>query len=75
MRRFRDGEEREWEVVVGRESWGGFWAIFVPRGHEGRIRQTMLGAESRDGASRELEALDVSGLRRLLEDSEPKELG
>lgn len=72
MRRFEDGGGRGWEVVVGRESWGGFVAIFVPRGDHGQIRQSMLNAESRGAASRELEELSPEDLRALLEKSEPK---
>lgn len=74
MRRFEDAERRAWDVVVGRESWGAFFAIFVPS-HEGAVvRQALLGAEDPVEASRELDALDEDGLRRLLDESKPKEL-
>lgn len=75
MRRFRDHEDRGWEVVVGRESWGAFFAIFVPRDHDSRIRQTMLDAGSQKEATREIEELDREGIRELLEESKPKDLG
>lgn len=75
MRRFRDHEDRGWEVVVGRESWGAFFAIFAPRGHDSRIRQTPLEAKSQDEAAREIESLDRESLLELLEESKPKDLG
>lgn len=75
MRRFRDRGEREWDVVVGRESWGAFFAIFVPRGHDAAVRQSPLRAESQETASREIEEMDRSGLCALLDEAEPKNLG
>lgn len=75
MRRFQDREGRDWEVVVGRESWGAFFAIFVPRGHDAGVRQSMLDAGSQEEAARELDGLGRDGLRELLGESSPKELG
>lgn len=75
MRRFRDGEGREWEVVVGRESWGAFFAIFVPRGHDAPVRQSLLDAGSQSEASRAVDERDEGALRELLEGSRPKETG
>ena len=73
MRRWTDGSGRAWDVVAGRESWGAFFAIFVPRA-EGTVRQAPLEAESVEEASRALAELDDDGLERLLADSEPKEI-
>ena len=75
MRRFRDGEGREWEVVIGRESWGAFFAIFVPRGHEAAVRQTMLDAGSQGEASEIVDDGDDGAMRELLAESRPKEMG
>lgn len=74
MLRLDDAEGRSWDVVVGRESWGALFAIFVPR-DGGRVRQTILEAESTDQAHRELEAMDDAQLRELLDRSEVKDLG
>lgn len=75
MREFEDAEGRRWDVVVGRESWGAFFAIFVPREEGPVIRQTLLLGQSNEDAVRELEALDRDGLICLLDQSERKELG
>lgn len=61
-------------MVAGRESWGAFFAIFVPRG-EGVVRQAPLGAASTEEASRELAELDDDALETLLGESVPKEMG
>lgn len=74
MRRYTDPDGREWDVVAGRESWGAFFALFVPR-EEGEVRQTPLEAESTEEASRILAGLEDDGLARLLADSVPKEIG
>lgn len=75
MRLLVDPEGRRWDVVVGRESWGSFFAIFVPRGGADGPRQTLLGGVSNEEAERELEALDEDGLARLFQKSEPKDIG
>lgn len=74
MRRFTDAEGRGWEVVVGRESWGAFFAIFIPR-EEGAFRQTMLSGSSYEEATRELEGLDGQALTDLFQRSDPKTIG
>lgn len=74
VRSFSDPEGRPWDVVLGRESWGTHYAIFVPAG-AGRPespRQTMLRSGAYDAAWRELEELDDAGLTRLFQASEPK---
>lgn len=74
MRGFTDAEGRSWEAVVGRESWGAFFAIFIPR-EEGAVRQVLLSASSYEDATRELADLDAPALRDLFRRSEPKTLG
>ncbi|MFW6201354.1 MAG: hypothetical protein ACOC8B_02145, partial [Gemmatimonadota bacterium] len=46
MRRFTDADGREWDVVLGRESWGVHYALFVPRGRtrSATSRQDLLDA-------------------------------
>jgi hypothetical protein len=73
MRRFQDAEGWGWEAVVGRESWGAFFAIFVPAA-AGEVRQTQLQAATWSDAERELEAVDERGLNELLARSSPKSL-
>ena len=73
MRRFRDPSGRPWEAVVGRESWGAFFAIFVPTAGDA-IRQTQLDAGSWSDAERELDELDEPGLHEMLARSTEKSL-
>lgn len=72
MRRIRDAEDRSWDVVVGRASWGVFQALFVAvEGNE--VRQADLGATAHDEAERFLGDLDEDALRELFERSRPRE--
>jgi hypothetical protein len=74
MRRFTDAAGRPWDVVVGRESWGTLYALFIPAG-VGRaesIRQALLRSESYEGAQLELDGCEEATLARLFEQSEPK---
>jgi hypothetical protein len=73
MRRFEDAQGRAWDVVLGRESWGVLYALFVPAGHQAPIRQALLRAEGYDAAQTELATLDESALMRLFEQSSVKE--
>lgn len=75
MRQLQDDRDRSWDVVVGRESWGAFFAIFVPRGHDAAIRQTSLDAGDRADAAREVDGMDREELLELLRKSRPKETG
>lgn len=73
MRRFQDRQGRTWDVVVGRESFGALYAIFVPAaGNPADPLQTMLRAESPQAAQEELERLSQAQLEELLERSDPK---
>jgi hypothetical protein len=74
MRRFRDPEGHSWEAVVGRESWGAFFAIFAPASAGDEIRQTQLDAATWSDAERELDVLDDAALQQLLGRSTPKSL-
>lgn len=75
MRKFNDERGRTWEVVVGRESWGTFVALFIPDASDAEVRQASLGARGRREADEEVEALSEGELRTLLERAEPKHLG
>ena len=76
MRRFVDREDRTWDVVVGRESYGALYALFVPAaGNPAEMRQALLGAESRGGADSELDAFSQEELEGLLQRSDPKGMG
>ncbi|MBW3552261.1 MAG: hypothetical protein KY466_02055 [Gemmatimonadetes bacterium] len=76
MRRYTDSEGRPWDVVLGRESFGALLALFVPAaGNRAPPRQSMLGAESRQGAATELADLEPAELDALFERSQPKETG
>jgi hypothetical protein len=67
MRRFRAADGSSWEAVVGRESWGAFFAIFAPVGAGADIRQAQLEAGTWADAEREVDTLDEAALRGLLE--------
>jgi len=73
VRRFDDPEGRSWDLVVGRESWGSFVALFVPRGDGGKgVREAPLDAPARDQAEKEVGSLDREGVLRLFRSSRPK---
>jgi hypothetical protein len=73
MRRFEDTHGRRWDVVLGRESWGALYALFVPLGHDEAIRQTLLNAVAYDAAQHELDAMPASELATLFQRSTIKE--
>ncbi|HET6228901.1 MAG TPA: hypothetical protein VFE05_02415 [Longimicrobiaceae bacterium] len=70
MRSFLDGDGREWDVMVGRESWGNLVLLFSPR-HAGENRVAPVAVETRRQAEDELAALDDRGLRERLAASAP----
>ena len=72
MRSFLGSDGREWEVVVGRESWGALFAIFMARKGQDPPRQTMLEGTSVDEALRTILSMEEEELRALLERSCPK---
>jgi hypothetical protein len=72
MHRFRDRTGRDWDVVIGHESWGALLALFVPVDGDG-VRQTMLNAAGYNEAHQELDTLGQAGLQALLDLSVEKE--
>lgn len=76
MLRFTDRSGLEWDVVLGRESWGAIVALFVPRTERAvAVRQVALAASSYDLAVQELNSLDQSALQALLDRSAIKQEG
>lgn len=77
MQRFTDSSGTEWDVVLGRESWGALLALFVPvRRDTGKpVRQAPLHASAYDAAASELNELDHAALQQLLDRSVVKEEG
>jgi hypothetical protein len=74
MRRFEDRAGTFWDVIVGRESWGANYALFVPAtGTAADVRQAILRGASFEDAVTELDDLDDEGLQRLLDNSTIKE--
>jgi hypothetical protein len=72
MRTFRDEGGRDWDVVPGRESWGGIVALFIPRGDATIVRQVALDGSSPLEAASQLSELSEDELRALLRESEPR---
>jgi hypothetical protein len=71
VRRYVDEQGGEWDVVLGRESWGALLALFVPR-VAGTARQALLRASDYNAAQQELDALDDRALGELLSGSTEK---
>lgn len=75
MRRYTDPRDREWDVVVGRESFGALYALFVPSGEtRAETRQALLQQESKARAQAAIAAMSEEELNELFERSEPKRL-
>jgi hypothetical protein len=76
MVRFMDRSGLEWDVVLGRESWGSIVALFVPRtAADVPVRQVALTASSYDAAVQEITAYDSAALQALLDRSSIKQEG
>lgn len=75
MRRFDDAEGREWEAVIGRESWGSFVVIFVPVGGSAAPRQAPLRATGHEEASAELARMEAGELAALLQQAPGMDIG
>ena len=73
VRRFRDAYGAEWDVVIGRESWGTLCALFVPRAAGVQIRQVVLPAVTPLEAESSLDEMDDQALNGLLERATIKE--
>lgn len=75
MRRYTDPRGREWDVVVGRESFGALYALFVPAGEtRAETRQALLQEESKRKAQIAVEAMSEEELNELFQRAEPKRL-
>ena len=72
MRAFRSEDGFEWDVVVGRESWGTIVAMFIPRQGNASPRQTVLESVSADGALEWIRELSAEQLQDLLDKAELK---
>jgi hypothetical protein len=72
MRRLTDAQGRAWDVVLGRESWGGLLALFVPA-DGGTVRQAPLRSDAYGAADHELETMDDDALHALLRVATEKE--
>lgn len=75
MRRYTDPRGRTWDVVVGRESFGALYALFVPAAEtRAETRQTLLQSDSQTAARESLGAMSDDEMNELFERSEPKRL-
>lgn len=75
MRRYTDSRDREWDVVVGRESFGALYALFVPSGEtRAETRQSLLQQDSTAAAQAAIEAMSDDEMDELFKRSEPKRL-
>jgi hypothetical protein len=69
MRRFRDRDGQDWDVVIGRESWGTQLALFVPATGQAPVRQAPLAATATDAAMQELGQFSDADVQKLLDES------
>ena len=75
MRRYTDPRGRDWDVVVGRESFGALYALFVPAGEtRAETRQALLQQDSKARAQAAVEAMSEEEMNELFERAEPKRL-
>jgi hypothetical protein len=70
MRGITDDAGRQWDVVIGKESWGTLVLLFTPR-EGGGTRTTTLAAETPFAAHLELDNLSDDDLRDRLRGSRP----
>ncbi|MEX1183524.1 MAG: hypothetical protein WEF86_09850 [Gemmatimonadota bacterium] len=74
MQRFSDRAGVTWDVVLGRESWGGLLALFVPVGDTPAVvRQAPLVSIAYDAAMQELDDMTDAALQSLLDRSTTRE--
>ena len=75
MRRFTDEQGRVWDALVGRESWGTLYALFVPAGPADAraVRQALLQGAGFEKAQRELDSMDDAALHALFRAAQPRE--
>lgn len=75
VRRYTDSRGRSWDVIVGRESFGALYALFIPAGEtRAEIRQALLGADSQAAAQKAVADMSDEELNELFDRSEPKRL-
>ena len=70
MRTFSDDAGHQWQVVLGKASWGTLVLLFSPTAGSD-TRTSVLTAETTFAASAELDALTDDELRGRLRDSRP----
>jgi len=70
MRRLTDASGAEWDVTIGRESWGTLVLLFVPR-TGGGPRQSVMKAETQLAAEQRLQEMSEGELRERLEAATP----
>ncbi len=75
MRRFSDEQGGVWDAVVGRESWGTLYALFVPAGPADArpVRQALLQSAGYEQAQQELDSMDEAALHALFRAAQPRE--
>lgn len=76
MRHWNDPRGQEWDVVIGRESWGALCVLFVPRSaaSDEAPRQAPLEAEDHMAAETELAGMSEDEMEALFRASKPKEI-
>ena len=70
MRSFADEDGAQWEVFLGKASWGTLMLLFSRAGG-GETRGSIMRAETALAANAELDALSDGELRARLRDSQP----
>jgi hypothetical protein len=75
VRRYTDPRGRQWDIVVGRESFGALYALFVPAADtRAETRQSLLHADSQGAALEAVEEMAEDDLHDLFARSEPKRI-
>jgi hypothetical protein len=64
---FTDKDGIEWDVIVGRESWGTTVAMFVPRVGDAGPRQSILDTVSPEEGLKRLKSMTLQELQDLLD--------
>ena len=75
MKVFKGVDGAEWQVAVGRESWGGFVAILSQSRGSDPPRQAPLKGRSMEEAYAEIAEMDQDELQALLERSQATPMG
>lgn len=72
MRTITDEQGRDWDVAVGRESYGMQVFLFIPKDGSG-VRKALMTSDTRLDGERELDTLDQAALLERLGVSVPWE--